>query len=161
MLNLEHFRIHVVRATLTYLGLWSEAAENLLVGTAIVESGLRHLRQLGNGPARGFFQIEPLTHDDIKRYLRNRPKLRAKVSALRAEQPPEIDQLIINLAYGCAIARIKYWMDPEPLPSADDIDGLGRYYKRVYNTAKGKGNRKRFVALYRRHALGETGHEPA
>jgi hypothetical protein len=42
-----------------------QAAEELLLGTALQESGLIYRRQLNNGPALGLFQMEPATHDDI------------------------------------------------------------------------------------------------
>ena len=158
MIDVEHFRLHVVRATLTSLRLWSMAAENLLVGTAVQESGLRYLRQFDAGPARGLYQIEPATHDDIvKRYLKRKPVLRERVDALAAPEPSLVDQLATNLAYATAIARLRYWMDPEPLPAPDDIDGLAAYWKRVYNTPKGKGRVAEFAATYRRYVLEARG----
>ena len=46
----------------------SQEAENLLMGTAAQESALgEYIRQLGNGPALGIFQMEPETFDDIVR----------------------------------------------------------------------------------------------
>ena len=157
MIDIDHFRLHVVRATLTYLRVWSASAEELLLGTAVQESGLRYLRQFDAGPARGVYQIEPATHDDIvKRYLKRKPALANKVDALLAPEPSPIDQLATNLSYATAIARLRYWMDPEALPEADDIDGLGKYWKRVYNTLAGKGRAEEFVANYRRYVLGRA-----
>ncbi len=157
-LDVEHFRLHVVRATLIYMRMWSEPAEELLLGTAAQESGLRYLRQFNAGPARGVYQIEPATHDDIAgRYLKRKPALRKRVAALRATEPSAIDQLATNLAYATAIARLRYWMDPEPLPEANDIDGLAAYWKRVYNTPRGRGRASEFTANYHRLVLGRPG----
>ena len=154
MIDIDHFRLHVVRATLTQMKMWSSAAEELLLGTAVQESGLRYLRQFNAGPARGVYQVEPATHDDIvKRYLKRRPVLRKRVDALAASEPSRIDQLATNLAYATAVCRLRYWMDPEPLPEADDIDGLAAYWKRVYNTPRGKGKASEFAANYRRHVI--------
>lgn len=57
MLDVNEFRRHVVRPACIYLReghvnypLWTQAVENLLVGTAVQESGLRHLRQLERRP---------------------------------------------------------------------------------------------------------------
>jgi len=162
MIDIDHFRLHVVRATLTYLRMWSASAEELLLGTAVQESGLRYLRQFDAGPARGVYQIEPATHDDIVgRYLKRKPRIRKRVHALAAAAPSLIDQLATNFAYTTAIARLRYWMDPEPLPEAEDIDGLAAYWKRIYNTEKGKGKASEFAANYRRHVLGRTAGEPA
>ena len=48
-----HFLAYVVRPSLDSIGLWSPAAERLLLGTALTESELTWLRQRGDGPARG------------------------------------------------------------------------------------------------------------
>lgn len=153
-LDIKHFRLHVVRATLIYIRMWSGSAEELLLGTAITESGLRYLRQFDAGPARGLYQIEPATHDDIAdRFLAMRSDIRKRVNTLLAPEPSRIDQLVTNLAYATAIARIKYWMDPAPLPEPDDIDGLAAYWKRVYNSPHGKGKAEDFAADYRRYIL--------
>ena len=152
MIDVNHFRLHVVRATLIYMRMWSASAENLLLGTAIQESGLRYLRQHGDGPARGLYQIEPATHDDIAdRYLAKHRDIRKRLNTLLAPIPSRIDQLATNLAYATAIARLRYWMDPALLPEPDDIDGLAAYWKRVYNTPRGGGRASEFTANYRRY----------
>ncbi len=76
MLNIKHFREQIIRPVLVRLDMHSEAAENLVLGTAIHESNLTHLVQLGGGPALGFYQMEPATEWDlIKNYIRYKPKL--------------------------------------------------------------------------------------
>ena len=55
----------VIRPALTKINLWSSSAEELVLGTAIVESGLTYLKQHGDGPALGLWQIEPATHEDL------------------------------------------------------------------------------------------------
>ncbi|MBI4185285.1 MAG: hypothetical protein HY521_14935 [Proteobacteria bacterium] len=156
MLDLAAFRDLILRPTLVVLELHSPAAENLLVGTALHESGLAHLRQMGGGPALGVFQIEPATHDDLWRNtLRFRPELAARAARLAAAAPSRVEQLATNLAYASAICRLLYWRVPEPLPAADDVDGLGRYWKRHYNTERGKGRAEDWAAAYRRHATTE------
>ena len=53
-----------------------------LLGTARVESDLRHRRQIG-GPALGLFQMEPATHNDIwESYLKYRAQLAERVQKL-------------------------------------------------------------------------------
>ena len=145
------FRVEVVRPVLVHLGLHSAAAENLLVGTALHESGgLRWLRQLGGGPAFGVYQIEPSTHDDIWRnYLQFRPRLNERVARLAANEPTRPEQLITNLAYATAIARVHYLRVPAPLPDAGDLGGLARYWKRHFNTPKGAGTAAAFIDTYR------------
>ena len=151
-MDVAHFRASVVRPVLAHLGVHSPAAEALIVGTAVHESGgLRWLAQRGGGPAKGVFQIEPATHDDIwGNFLRFRPRLAAKVAAVAAPWPARHDQLATNLAYACAIARVQYLRVPEPLPAAGDLRGLAAYWKAHYNTARGAGTAAAFVRDYRR-----------
>ena len=56
--------IHPTLCSLTEIS-YAAAAVELPLGTARVESGLRHRRQIGGGPALGLSQMEPNTHDDI------------------------------------------------------------------------------------------------
>ena len=58
-------RSMVIRPSLKKLGLHSTSAEELVPGTVIIESGLTYLKQHGDGPALGLWQIEPPTHEDL------------------------------------------------------------------------------------------------
>jgi hypothetical protein len=148
MLNVGQFRRLVARPVLTHLALWSTGAENLLLGTAIQESGLRLLRAANDGPGRGIYRIDPATDDDVHAgFLAERPALAAKVAALLAPMPSHAEQLATNLAYATAMAWIIYLRCPEPLPSADDIAGMARYWKRHFN--RGRGSVPAFVLNYR------------
>ncbi len=159
-MDASHFRRFIVRPTLMRLGYHSPAAENLLVGTAAHESGgFRWIRQGvetpgdGDGKALGYFQMEPDTHDDCWRnWLRHRPPLATGIEALIAPAPlPRSRQLVTNLAYAAAMARVHYLRVPQPLPAADDIGGLARYWKAHWNTRVGAGTPERFVQDYRRY----------
>ena len=57
MLDPGQFRRLVVRPALQAIGLCSPAAERLLLGTALTESGLTWLAQKGGGPARGWSKL--------------------------------------------------------------------------------------------------------
>jgi hypothetical protein len=129
-----------VAYTLLRLGLWSPDRELLLTGTAIAETGLRAQRQ-EHGPALGFFQIEPATHDDVvNRELAKHPGLAVKVDSLRIFGAADVD-LQFNAAYGVAIAAPRYLTTPEPIPHAnsataptdDELLIFGGYWVRYYN----------------------------
>ena len=117
------------------------------------------MAQKGGGPARSFFQIEasfdyanPATFEDIyERYLRGRPRFLIAVQDLRMPAFTPHEQLTGNQHFACAIARMKYWMATEPLPAAGDIEALGAYWKRHYNTAGGAGKARHWAKLYREH----------
>lgn len=143
-------REYVIRPVLHRLGLYSEAAEELLMLTAATESLCgEYLHQVG-GPALGIFQMEPRTHDDLwSNYLGYRASLADEIR----QYGSTASQLPGNLYYACAMARIHYLRVPERLPSAMDVDGLARYWKDHYNTHLGAGNPQKAAQNYQRLAL--------
>lgn len=161
MINPAHLRSHVITPVLQAMDMWSPAAENLLLGTAMQESRCgEHLVQLG-GPALGIFQIEPATaHDLIFRYLDRRPDLRRRfersfrlldsrpVNWTSASPRDIADELITDLRFSTAVARLRYWIVPEALPAADDVGGLARYWKQYYNTHLGRGTEEEWMTNY-------------
>ena len=145
-LMLRQVKDFVVVPACVYLKLHSLAAEKLLMGTIAHESRGRFLDQvLGPddrtlGPAYGLFQIEAATHVDLyENFLEYRRELRIRLRSLQADWPDEDTQLATNLMYAAAVARLIYYRDAKPLPAPDNIRGLARYWKRVYNTPAGKG----------------------
>ncbi|PKR56390.1 hypothetical protein COO92_21230 [Thalassospira lohafexi] len=155
-MNSKQLRESVIRPVLQDAGMWTEAAENLLMGTAAQESGLgQYVVQLGNGPARGIFQMEPSTlHDIQQNFLSYRPELKAKAEAHKAPALSDASNLICNLAYAALMCRIHYYRVSEALPGANDLAGLARYWKRYYNTALGKGSESEFIENYHRYVEG-------
>ena len=66
----------LIKTTLERLGskYASDDAVNLILGTGIIESRFKYFEQMGNGPAKGFFQIESDTAiDNCLNYLKFRP----------------------------------------------------------------------------------------
>jgi hypothetical protein len=153
-MDVEQFRINIVQPVLKFMDMGGLDAEELLIGTAVQESGgLRYVRQLGGGPALSFFQIEPATHQDIhKNYLAYRPELLQQVNRLRfdAFQGHEVE-LMGNMAYSVAIARLVYRRVRAPLPNKDNVMEMAKYWKMNYNTLKGKGTVGEFVENYKRY----------
>lgn len=153
MLNVNHFREYIIRPTLDYLGLDADrqkakAAENLLVGTAAQESRLTYLHQIG-GPALGIYQIEMPTYNSIiNDYLRYKENLHAKVDRLSSAMGNPEKELIGNLFYATAIARLIYYRHSDPLPAPDDIWGLANMYKKIFNTSKGAAKVEDFYMNY-------------
>ncbi|EPW7384749.1 TPA: hypothetical protein ACMD15_003410 [Vibrio cholerae] len=150
-MNWKHYKKFVVVPTLKKIGLYSEAAANLIVGTAAQESNGHHLIQL-NGVALGFIQMEPATYTDIwDNFLSFKPELEAKISHLASIEstsnglPPDKEQLITNLAFSVAMCRAHYLRKREPLPNHDDVEGMAKYWKEHYNTHKGKGTPEEFI----------------
>lgn len=137
----------MIRPALLDLRLHSPAAERLLLGTALTESGLSALAQDGVGPALGVYQIEPATHQDVWRnYLAFRPALAWRVGRFAGKAPRRQAQLITNLSYATVVARLIYRRRPEPLPGPGDLGGLAAYWKAHFNTTAGRGGVEDFMA---------------
>jgi hypothetical protein len=95
-----------------------------------------YLRQI-HGPAMGCMQIEPATFEWLKTKYYNR--------FWRQIEPITFPELEWNLKASIVMARLRYLADPEPLPPAEDIAGLAKVWKRVYNTPLGAGTVDEFV----------------
>lgn len=145
---LSEIKWGLIAPTLKEIGLYSDTALNLVTGTGLVESGYRVTVQSGGGPALGWFQMEPATHDDIWRnYLKYRPELSAAVSSLCSEENPSADLLQSNHAYAAAMCRVKYLRVPAPLPP-NNAASLSLYHKKYYNTILGKANATKNIPLF-------------
>ena len=167
-IEVVHLREYVVRPALKRVGLWSPEAEDLLILTAAVESGMGYSLVQHRGPALGIFQMEPRTHGDIwENYLEyKRPLMQKVVEFTLPEHCCVEDQLTGNLFYAAVMARIHYLRVPAALPSMSKdkfrgrpqyIAALAQYWKDHYNTHKGRGTVKKAVEAY--YAFGcDEGH---
>jgi len=135
---------HIIEPTLKYMGggYDSKNARMLLLATAAVESNCGYYIKQINGPALGPWEMEPFTHDDIWcncDFLRKPDNVRV-MNSMQLELDKDHEDsynLMVSPMYSCAMARLKYAMDPAPLPSWDDPKAIYTYYKRIYNTHQG------------------------
>lgn len=145
-MNIRQFRDYVVVPALARIHAYSPAAEQLVIGTALAESNLEHIQQVGGGPARGLFQMEPHTHDDIwENWLRHKPHIVDGLKGLMIRDMDLLDQLRGNLFYAAAMCRIHYLRFSEILPPENDWPGMARYWKKYYNTRLGAGTEDGFL----------------
>jgi hypothetical protein len=131
----------------------SDHAVNLIIGTMIIESRFKYFRQLGDGPARGFAQLEIDSVLDVNQnWLRFRPTMIDK--CVKATYIPkryfikgskaDWEYLIeTNFAAQVVFSRLLYWRAPAPLPST--MAQYASYWKRFYNTELGSGEASEFV----------------
>jgi len=104
LLHINHMQQQVIYPALNKMGMWSEAAGELVLGTAIVESNLTYLKQHGEGPALGLWQVEPATHEDLyANYLNFRPEMMSRLMELRSPALNMNENLATNLMYGAAV----------------------------------------------------------
>ncbi|MEW6655153.1 MAG: hypothetical protein AB1394_17025 [Bacteroidota bacterium] len=153
MIDVIQLKNNVIVPVLEKLELYSESAVNLLLGTCAQESKLgTYLVQI-KGPALGFYQMEPATYADLwTNYLDNRPYMRKKILEICGYcDKPSPERMIDDLRLSTIMSRIHYLRVPKPLPAANDIEGLGLYWKIYYNTKNGKGTVPEFVRNYREY----------
>jgi hypothetical protein len=153
--KLGGMRMYIIRPALTRSGMWSQSAENIVLGTGLVESRYDYLDQTtpGPGPAYGYWQMEKLTHDDLwATYLPSQPSaLRDTLREMAGERiaAPHVTVLHWNLLYAAAMCRLRYKRVPAALPAADDYEGMAAYWKQWYNTPLGKGKTAEAIPFFK------------
>lgn len=159
MIRSDHLLSQVITPVLWQLNMLSRNAEQLLLAIAAQESRLgEFLVQHPAGPALGIYQMEGWVHDDQwNNWLSYRADIAEKVWPLTMMITPDYtgkwpaaQTLCGNLYYATAMARIKLRRVSEPLPAADDLPGLARYWKQHWNTTQGKGTEAQFIDNYHR-----------
>jgi len=153
------FRKTVIQPVLLRFGVKNIAAEELLLGTAVQESlNFMYRSQVGGGPAKGYFQMEPATHNDIwDNYLKYRKNLASNVmSFLSTPNADRILELENNDKYAAAMARVHYMRVTAPLPKAGDVAAQARYWKQYYNTPLGKGVPHEYINKWNKYVLATT-----
>ena len=127
---------------------YSDDALALVVRTGMAESGYRALKGYGEGnPAIGFWQIEPATMNDmITNYIKYRSHYKKNLISLGMNfGKDKIISVMSNMAIQAALCRLQYRRDKDPIPSWDDLEAQGKYWKKVYNTFEGRGTVDHFV----------------
>jgi hypothetical protein len=155
MINPKQLRDLIIIPALDEIDKGSDAAVNLLLGTCAQESAMgAYLSQYPSGPAKGIFQMEDATHDDIwHNYIGFRSQLYKDLQGAFDDDFFEPETMIFNLRYAAVMCRIHYLRVPKALPDKDDIIGLAEYWKEFYNTHLGAGEVSEFMDNYQRYVL--------
>ncbi len=128
----------VVRPALQIVGIWSEAREQLVLGTGAVESAYKYVAQIGGGPALGWWQCERATHADMwQNYIDYREDLKHKLRLL-CEGMERPEALVAFPQYAAGMCGVHYLRVKAALPSAGDAQGMAAYHRQWYNTPLGK-----------------------
>ena len=136
----------IIAWSLKEMGLYSKDAIDLVYKTGNAETGYRHLKQMGGGPAIGFWQVEPATLIDIMdNYVKYRPELEKRLKSLGFSRNDIETRVMSNIALQAVFCRLKYKRDRYALPKANDLEAQAKYWKRVYNTHLGKGTIEHFM----------------
>ena len=112
----------------------------------------RWLRQIGGGPARGVFQIEPETmHDNYVNFIDLHPSLAAEIRAVTGCDMPSLDQLQFNPLYGAIHARLKLDRSPGAIPSEHQL--MAEYLKQYYNSPDGAATPGDYLSAYQKFVV--------
>lgn len=130
------------------INMYSQAAEDLLCGTAVIESGLYYLAQTPDPIALSLWQIEAPTYQYLRFRVIGLYNIKSAVlSYLNMPTLPEkYDYLAGNLYAACIFARLKYYFDPNPIPKT--LVGQSAYWSKIYNTKNLTADQTRYVELY-------------
>lgn len=166
-MNPQQLHDLIIKPTLEYMGgnYYSKESAFLILCTAAIESDCGYYIKQINGPALGIWQMEPATHSDVcgncdalksSRFKKHIEKLAIKKSPLNFDK-----NLTLSPMYACAMARLKYSMDPNPLPKLTgdnnaDSRAFFSYYKRVYNTELGASTFDKWAVALKKHRIFEV-----
>lgn len=117
----------------------SPQARVMLLTMGLQESRFEYRRQMGNGPARGFWQFERgggvkgcMTHAASKDHLAHLCRVRnIRFDAMTIWQELERDDVL-----AAGLARLLLWTDPHKLPAVNDVDGAWELYLRTWRPGK-------------------------
>lgn len=130
----SELRQYVIRPTLLYLGRHSATAEAFLLGTAASQSELGSA--LCDRQGHGLYCISELRHQQLwDQHLARDPDLASLVRGLASQHAflaaPHLE-LTVNLRYATAIAWLMVEAEYAELPAADDLHGMARIWRQVF-----------------------------
>ncbi len=125
---------YVIRPTLIYLGRHNPAAEFLLLAVAASQSALG--AELDSQRGHGLYSIPDALHHQLwDDYLAKDPDLASLVRGLASQHAflsgPGLE-LTVNLRYSTAIAWLMVEASHLPLPAEDDLLGMARIWRRIF-----------------------------
>lgn len=132
----EELRQYVIVPTLTKLGCFSTAAEQLLLGTAAAQSGLGF--HLCDHEGIGLYGLSSSVHRRVwDDFLALDADLASQVRGFASQheflKAPDIE-LATNLCYATAIAWMCYQQAGVMLPGTPDVNALARCWWQVFGS---------------------------
>jgi len=135
-----------IRPALSLLppGLNSIEALVMLLAIGLQESRFEARRQMGNGPARSFWQFELGTKESrggvwgVYLHGASRPLLERLCAALKVPFTPQAIYAAMehNDILAAGVARLMLFTDAQRLPAANDADAAWAAYLRIWRPGK-------------------------
>ena len=125
-----------------------ETAKEMIIETAIAETGLGAIEDKTTGAGMGITQFDEFPFNDI----RNRCiKLKDKIyKELKIDiSLVEWNDLRYNQFLALLFTRLLYWLKGDPIPQT--IEERAKYWKQHYNTPLGKGTVEHYLEMNRKY----------
>lgn len=141
----------VITPTNKALGLWSPAADRIVLCTFQTETQFDAVRQdLGQhkyGAGYGLGQMEDATYQSHIAHMTERnPTLKKLIlEVCLLDEFPSVEALTWHDRLAVCMTRYHYKRVTEPLPDVNDLVGMAKYWKKYYNTFKGAGTHEKFI----------------
>jgi len=147
-LDKQQFKIGIIKPILKEMKAYSKEASNLIWGTISQESLRgRYIRQIGCSHSVGGFgmiQMELATAKDIlNNYIEYRPNLQVLYHKYYNQELTLKQNLTGNMHFQVFMCRCHYLRVPESIPTY--TKGQAMYWKKHYNTVKGKGTAEDYM----------------
>ncbi len=150
MTSLEYIKTLVFPAAFGLLPrMDSPEARAMLVAIGLQESRLTHRRQLGGGPARGFWQFEfGGGVRGVLNHIATRPLIQDVLETMQYDFLPDSSYEAIqhNDVLACCFARLLLWTVPQSLPRKGDANGAWNQYISAWRP--GRPHRQTWDAFY-------------
>lgn len=153
-INCAQLREVIIKPVLGALGLFSDEAVNLLLGTAAVETQLgRYIVQpdgrLFEGGI-GIYQCDIPTYNDIwTRYIAASPAMKARIQLyVGYNLKPPAQRLASDLILATIICRLHYARIGQPIPVGPGVKEMAVFWKKWYNPY---GSIENFIKNYKEY----------
>lgn len=144
---------YVIKPALSCLGLGGDDAAHLLLLTCAQETQLgKYLVQakINFSGGIGIYQMQaPTFHYIWDNQVAPYAAVRAKIKLyIGYDNKPAIQRLATDLSLATIMARLFYHRVEEPLPNCNDMKAVATYYKKYWNTERGKATVEEAMANY-------------
>lgn len=149
---------YIILPALTAIGLNSENAVKLLLGTCAQESAMGNYlvqNKIGFNGACGIFQMEKAAYNSLyDSYITRSVSMSAKMKLyLGYNSKPPFERMCSDLSLATIMARLFYYAIKEDLPDPNDVNAIAQYYKKYWNTIKGKATIDEFISNYNKYVI--------
>jgi len=108
----------------------------MLYAIAFQESGFQTRNQFGDGPARSFWQFEPIGVRGVIEHSATSYFAKGVLGQLYIDEDAAYDAIAYSDALATAFARLNLWKFPDPLPDEGEVDKAWHQYKQIWRPGR-------------------------